>query len=101
MTSRMFASRFAHALSTIKELEKFRGQLIIKYEGTNWMNDNITEMYIKEVIGSSLFGRRQFVWDSFKCHITQRAKKLLQTRNVNVAVVPGGCTKYVQPTDVS
>lgn len=57
----------------IKELEKFRGKLIIKYEGTNWMNDSITESYIKEVIDKNLFGRRLLVWDSFKCHISPKA----------------------------
>ena len=85
----------------IKELEQFRGQLIIKYEGTNWMNDDLTEMYIKEVIDKKLFGRRLLVWDSFKCNINPRAKQLLIGRNVNMAVVSGGCTKFVQPADVS
>ena len=46
----------------IKELEQFRGQLIIKYEGTNWMNDDLTEMYIKEVIDKNLFGQRLLMW---------------------------------------
>ena len=84
-----------------KELEQFRGQLIIKYKGTNWMNYDLTEMYIKEVIDKNLFGRRLLVWDSFKCHINPRAKQLLIGRNVNMAVVSGVCTKFVQPADVS
>ena len=58
----------------IKELEQFRGQLIIKYEGANWMNDDLTKMYTKEVIDKNLSGRRLLVWDSFKCHINPRAK---------------------------
>ena len=65
------------------------------------MNDDLTEMYIKEVNDKNLFGRRLLVWDSFKCHSSPRAKKLLLGRNVDMAVVPGSCTKFVQPADVS
>ena len=56
------------------------------------MNDDLTEMYTKEVIDKNLSGRRLLVWDSFKCHISPRAKKLLLGRNVDMAV---------QPADVS
>ena len=85
----------------ITELEQFRAQFIVKYEETNWMNDDLTELYVKEVIDKNLFGRRLLVWDSFKCHINPRAKQLLLGRNVDMAVVPGGCTKLVQQADVS
>lgn len=50
------------------------------------MNDDLTEMYTKEVIDKNLSGRRLLVWDSFKCHISPRAKKLLLGRNVDMAV---------------
>lgn len=85
----------------IKELDKYRGKLVIKYEGTSWMNEKLTETYIKDLIEPSLFGRRLLVWDSFKCHITPGIKKFLQKRKVDMAVIPGGCTKFVQPADVS
>ena len=50
------------------------------------MNDDLTEMYTKEVIDKNLSGRRLLVWDSFKCHISPRAKKLLLGRTVDMAV---------------
>ena len=56
------------------------------------MNDDLTEMYIKEVIDKKLFGRRLLVWDSFKCHISPRAKQFLFGRNVDMAVVHDGCS---------
>ena len=58
-------------------------------------------MYTKEVIDKNLSGRRLLVWDSFKCHISPRATQLLRGRNVNMAVVSGVCTKFVQPADGS
>ena len=45
----------------IKEPEQFRGQLIVKYEETNWMNDDLTVLYVKEVIDKKIFGRRLLV----------------------------------------
>ena len=50
------------------------------------MNDDLTEMYTKEVIDKNVSGRRLLVWDSFKCPISPRAKKLLLGRNVDMAV---------------
>ena len=61
------------------------------------MNDDLTEMYTKEVIDKNLSGRRLLVWDSFKCHISPRAKKTYPWKKCG----HGGCTKFVQPADVS
>ena len=45
--------------------------------------------------------KRMLVWDSYKCHISASMKKAVQNTNTVMAVVPGGCTKLVQPADVS
>ena len=37
----------------------------------------------------------------YKCHISASIKKAVQNTNTIMAVVPGGCTKLVQPADVS
>ena len=52
-------------------------------------------------MGASLFTKRLLVWDSYKAHITDRVKKLLRNKNTIMAVIPGGCTKYIQAPDVS
>uniref|UniRef100_A0A915EKE5 DDE-1 domain-containing protein n=1 Tax=Ditylenchus dipsaci TaxID=166011 RepID=A0A915EKE5_9BILA len=44
--------------------------------------------------------KRLFVWDSFRCHISESTKKQLKQANLDTAVVPGGCTKFVQAPDV-
>ena len=42
------------------------------------------------------------VWDSYKCHISASVKNAVQNTNTIMAVVvPGRCTKLVQPADVS
>src|SRR6266704_1968994 len=66
------------------------------------MNDNLTALYLQKVLGSDLFQKpRLLVWDSFKSHISVAVKGELKKKRLDVAVVPVGCTKYVQPADVS
>ena len=41
------------------------------------------------------------VWDSFKCHISNNAKDRLKHCNTVMSIIPGGCTKILQPLHVS
>ena len=43
--------------------------------------------------------RGLLVWDSFRAHLTDGVKDLLDRRNVDVAVIPGGLTPVLQPLD--
>lgn len=45
--------------------------------------------------------KRLLVWDTFKCHFTDRVKSALQQSNTHTVPVPPGCTKLVQPADIS
>ena len=40
-------------------------------------------------------------FDSFKAHITDRAKTEFRSGNTDLAVIPGGLTSMCQPLDVS
>lgn len=86
----------------VKEVEqKIGSRAIVKYEGTSWMNTSLTVDFIKRSLGRSLFGRKRLlVWDSFKAHLTEETSTLLRNYNIFQAVVPGGCTKYIQAPDV-
>uniref|UniRef100_A0A915CYY7 DDE-1 domain-containing protein n=1 Tax=Ditylenchus dipsaci TaxID=166011 RepID=A0A915CYY7_9BILA len=61
----------------------------------------MTADYINRVFGSSMFGNRLLVWDAFRCHISESTKKRLHRQRLHTAVIPGGCTKFIQPADVS
>jgi len=41
------------------------------------------------------------VWDSFRAHPTDAIKSDLQRRNIDVAVIPGGLTTVLQPSNKS
>ncbi|KAI1698928.1 DDE superfamily endonuclease domain-containing protein [Ditylenchus destructor] len=68
--------------------------------GQSWMNDEHTEHYLRTVVGSSgPFQKTLLCWDSFKCHISQNTKKVLKELGIDTAVIPPGCTKFIQPPD--
>jgi hypothetical protein len=66
-----------------------------------WANDDLTIQWLDSCMGTSLFKKRLLVWDSYRCHISEKTKKRLKAINAVAAVVPGGCTKYIQPADLS
>ena len=65
------------------------------------MNDELTFQWVNEVWGSLAFEQRFLVWDSFKCHISEDIKEHLRKMKTTMGVIPGGCTKFLQPLDVS
>ncbi len=75
---------------------------MLVWEGTTWMNDSLTQRFLENVIGRLIFReRRLLVWDSFRCHLSNSMKEVLKKLKIDTAVVPGGCTPFVQPADVS
>ena len=40
-------------------------------------------------------------WDSYQCHMTDVVEDTLSVSNTVATSVPGGCTKILQPADVS
>lgn len=79
-----------------KVSDRFRA-LHLTWAGTCWMNDTLVAEYLENVIGFSLFGaKRLLVWDAFKAHRSEKTMALLKNLHLDTAIVPAGCTKYVQ-----
>jgi len=56
----------------IDGLSKFKSKLQISYAKKSWFDDELTEEYLRTIIPKGLFQKRRlFVWDSFRCHISQ------------------------------
>ena len=62
------------------------------------MNDLTTE-YTKKVLGTFSFGRF-LVWDSYECHLDGNVPTSLTSSNIDQAIIPNGCTKSIQVSDV-
>jgi DDE superfamily endonuclease len=83
-------------------IQKYKGKLNLSWNGKVWMDNDLTEDYLRCTFGPAFFGhRRLLVWDSFRCHISEGTKKILKELKLDTAVVPGGCTKFIQAPDVS
>jgi hypothetical protein len=87
----------------VKELTDARktSGSIVTSSANGWMNDDLTKDYLRRVIGKLAFKRRILVWDAYRCHLSQATKEELKRNyNITTAVIPGGCTKYLQAPDV-
>ena len=62
------------------------------------MNEELLTIWVKQVLGTFSFNRWLLAWDSYECHMTDSVRKDFEKMNVDI--VPGGCTKYIQASDV-
>ena len=83
-------------------VKNYGNRASLQFKGTTWMNQELTTNFLHAVIGGTVFRRtRLLVWGSFRPHISKDTKEQLKKLSMLSAVVPGGCTKYVQAPDVS
>ena len=65
------------------------------------MSDGLTSGYLKEIIGSFSFTKWLIAWDVYKCHTSDETRKQLESLHIDTAVIPGGCTKFIQAPDIT
>ena len=65
-----------------------------------WMNEDLTKVWLNDVLGNLSFRYRLLVWDSFRCHISEATKSIIKNLKVDQAIIPGGCTSIIQAPDV-
>ena len=93
---------FKGAVKESKLLDaEFKACCRVTSSSNAWMNEELTELWVDNILGSFSFRRRLLSWDTFSCHFTDKIKTKLSKNKVDVALVPGGCTKYIQPPDIS
>ena len=76
--------------------KKFNNKLQLCWAGKTFFNDELTAEYLGKIIGPPLFGKRLLAWDSYRCHISKSSKKVIKQLQIDTAVIPGGCTKFIQ-----
>ena len=84
----------------IKQLQSIP-DIVVTFSSNGWMNDMLTADYLRKIIGQLSFSKRLLVWDAYKCHTSEATKAELRRLKVDTAVVPGGCTKFIQAADVA
>ncbi|KAL2102513.1 hypothetical protein ACEWY4_001681 [Coilia grayii] len=90
---------FKGGVREVKAMQSIGG--VVASSKNGWMNDDLTAEWLQKVVGKFNFGPRLLVWDSYRCHISQATKEELKRGySITTAVIPGGCTKYIQAPDV-
>ncbi|KAK7130470.1 hypothetical protein R3I93_019960 [Phoxinus phoxinus] len=91
---------FRGAIREVKAMQQEISRAVIATSANGWMNDDLTTAWLRSVVGKFSFRPRLLVWDAYRCHISTSTKQELRSYNITTAVIPGGCTKYVQAPDV-
>ena len=84
----------------MKDLQKIPG-VVVRFSSNGWMNDNLTSEYLQSMIGSLSFSKRLLIWDAYRCHTSEMTRAETSRLCLHTAIIPGGCTKYIQAADVS
>lgn len=74
---------------------------VVTFSSNGWMNDTLTADYLRKIIGQLSFSKRLIVWDAYKCHTSEATRAELCRLKIDTAVVPGGCTKFIQAAEVA
>ena len=45
--------------------------------------------------------RKMLIMDSHRSHMTDDVKAACRSHNIDIVMIPGGCTKYLQPLDLT
>ena len=91
---------FKGAVRDVKAMQSIPG-VIIASSKNGWFNDDLTKDWLQRAVGKFHFGPRLLAWDSYRCHISEATKaELKRGYNLTMAIIPGGCTKYLQAPDV-
>ena len=79
--------------------------LIIHVHDEGWMDENGMKIRIEKVWpkrpGGILKKPALLELDQFRAHITETTKKRFKEEKTHLAIIPGGLTSQLQPSDVS
>ena len=79
--------------------------VIIHVHDEGWMDENGTKIWIEKVWstrpGGLLRKPALLVLDQFRACITEATKKRFKEEKTHLAIIPGGLTSQLQPSDVS
>lgn len=71
--------------------------VVVAMSRNGWMNEELTNDWLKQVWASLSFRRRLLVWDAYKCHIMNTVRSYVDKQISDINVIPGGLTSHLQP----
>ena len=92
---------FKGNIRQVQSLQKeFQSKCMIASTKNGWMDTNLTNAWTNSVLGQFHFRRRLLAWDTYECHLQPSVQASLKAKKIDTALIPGGCTKYIQAPDV-
>ncbi len=89
------------AAGEVKAMQEQISSAVINTSTSGWMNDALTADWLQSVVEKFNPTPQLLVWDAYHCHISAASKaELASGYNVTAAVIPAGCTKYIQVANV-
>ena len=90
------AKRAAEALN-----KEFQRNCIVASSENGLMITDLTKQWTERILGRLSFRRRLLAWDTYHCHLEESVENSLEKKKVDVALVPGGYTRYIQAPGAS
>ncbi|KAF4803482.1 pogo transposable element with KRAB domain-like protein [Turdus rufiventris] len=86
--------------------DKFPKGIKVAVNPKDWMDEQVMRTWLSEVYGGRLDRffhplPRLLIFDSMCAHKTNSVKAMVKKMNSELAVIPGGLTKEVQPLDIA
>ncbi|KAK3549935.1 hypothetical protein QTP86_016788 [Hemibagrus guttatus] len=85
--------------------EKFPAGVIVKANQKGWVDEEkmrewLREVYVKRPDGFFHASPSLLICDSMRAHLTATVKNRVKQMNSELAIIPGGLTKELQPLDI-
>ena len=80
--------------------DEFQRQCSVASSANRWINEELTLHWCNKILGQFSFCKHLLAWDSYEAHLTDNVKKALTKLKIKTMIVLGGCTKYIQVSDV-
>ena len=90
-----------HKKKQAQEVSRISGPLLVANQLKGWINTDLLIKWIDcqfPLVDTS--PGKCIVWDSCRVHIAQKVKEHCRRRNVELIVIPGGMTPYLQAGDI-
>lgn len=88
-----------------KPRENIPNEIFLYYNKKGWMDTNLMKLWVENCLrrrpGSFFTKKSLLVLDSMAAHREKSVQELINKVGYNIAVIPGGLTKKLQPLDIA
>jgi hypothetical protein len=90
-----------HKAKTTLDIKRVSGPLLVATQPKGWVNSELLIKWIDCLFPLvDISAGKCIVWDSCRAHISNLVKAHCRQRNIELIVIPGGLTPYLQAGDI-